>query len=152
MSRAPFQVLVIPYRVKLDQEIEYCLFKRNDPGEEYWQGIAGGGEADEQPIDAARREAFEEGGVPSTSTYIQLDSLSMLPVEHVSSYLWSQRNSLMIPEYCFGVEVSNLEVHLSAEHSEYKWTDYEEALILLKWDSNKNALWELNYRLRNLIK
>lgn len=31
----------------------------------------------------------------------------------------------------------------------YRWVRYDEALTLLKWDSNKNALWELDYRLRN---
>ena len=30
-----------------------------------------------------------------------------------------------------------------------EWLSYDEAIKKLKWDSNKNALWELNYRLLN---
>ena len=30
-----------------------------------------------------------------------------------------------------------------------EWLNFEEANNKLKWDSNKNALWELNYRLNN---
>jgi dATP pyrophosphohydrolase len=36
------------------------------------------------------------------------------------------------------------QVNISKEHIEYKWVNYEEAVKMLKWDSNKNALWELN--------
>ena len=39
---------------------------------------------------------------------------------------------------------------LGDEHSEIKWASYEEAKELLKFDSNKNALWELNERLKRL--
>jgi len=37
------------------------------------------------------------------------------------------------------------------EHSEFKWLNYHEAIELLKWDSNKVALWELYKRLLDLI-
>ena len=30
-----------------------------------------------------------------------------------------------------------------------EWLSYEEAMNKLTWDSNKNALWELNYLLVN---
>ncbi|RAN74917.1 NUDIX pyrophosphatase, partial [Bacillus sp. SRB_28] len=32
-------------------------------------------------------------------------------------------------------------------HSEYKWVTYEEAREILKWDSNRVAIWELHQRL-----
>ncbi|MDX9955097.1 MAG: NUDIX domain-containing protein, partial [Anaerolineae bacterium] len=63
MARAPFQVLVYPYRRKLDGQIEIALLKRADAG--YWQGIAGGGEDPESPLEAARRETYEESGIPA---------------------------------------------------------------------------------------
>lgn len=37
---------------------------------------------------------------------------------------------------------------LSSEHKEYRWVEYDEAMRLLKYDSNKTALWELNERLK----
>lgn len=30
-----------------------------------------------------------------------------------------------------------------------EWLSYEDAIARLKWDSNKNALWELNWKLLN---
>lgn len=59
MSRAPFQILVFLRRV-INDEIEYLLLRRADSG--VWQGIAGGGEDDEGPEDAATRETLEETG------------------------------------------------------------------------------------------
>lgn len=47
----------------------------------YWQGIAGGGEGDESPLCAARREAMEEAGIGTQSTFVRLEAQCMLPVE-----------------------------------------------------------------------
>ena len=41
MPRAPFQVLVLPYRRGDDGAYEFALFRRADAS--LWQGIAGGG-------------------------------------------------------------------------------------------------------------
>ena len=30
-----------------------------------------------------------------------------------------------------------------------EWSPYDDAKARLKWDSNKNALWELNWKLLN---
>jgi len=39
-------------------------------------------------------------------------------------------------------------IAISPEHTSYRWLSYDEAARLLRWDSNKTALWELNERLR----
>ena len=59
MTRAMFQVLAIPYWVEMDGTVEYALLRRSQDDGGYWQWVAGGGEADETPLDAASREAFE---------------------------------------------------------------------------------------------
>ena len=41
------------------------------------------------------------------------------------------------------------EEKLSHEHEKMQWLRYEEAVKLLKYDSNKSALWELDFKLRN---
>ena len=69
MSRAMFQVLVIPYRLVVDGQTQYLLFRRTDLG--VWQWIAGGGENRETPEQTARREAFEEAGIPEDSHLIR---------------------------------------------------------------------------------
>ena len=83
MSRAPFQVLVLPYRIAADGTIRYALLKREPTTGGYWQPVAGGGEDNETPEQAARRETFEEAGIPVDSEFIQLDSCSMIPVVDV---------------------------------------------------------------------
>jgi dATP pyrophosphohydrolase len=52
-----------------------------------------------------------------------------------------------VPEYTFGVDASGQEVALSDEHSGFEWLTYQVAHDLLFLQSNKNALWELDYRL-----
>jgi len=51
-----------------------------------------------------------------------------------------------LKEYAFGVEVSSEEevVLDGKEHSEYRWCGFEEALKLLKWTGNKEALRKQN--------
>lgn len=144
MPRAPFQILVFPYRLTDDGGIEYAVFRRADLN--CWQGIAGGGEDDETPIQAAKRESYEEAGIPPGNDYIKLDSLSTIPVVGISGFLWG-KDVLVVPQHCFGVRVENSDLRLSDEHTEYCWLPYDKAREILKWDSNKNALWELNHRL-----
>ena len=73
------------------------------------------------------------------------------PLVGVQGFLWGE-DVLVIPEYCFGVLVHTKDIILSDEHVEFRWSDYETALGLLKWESNRNALWELNYRLSKQYK
>jgi len=148
MAREPFQVLVLPYRSKGCGQFEYAVFKRSDDAN--WQGIAGGGEDNDSPLEAARRETWEESRIPVESNFVVLDTISSVPVTcFPDSYLWGE-NIFVIPEYSFGVDASGRQLVLSGEHSEYKWVDFEEAEKLLKYDSNKVALWELNQRLKRL--
>ncbi|MGH2559954.1 MAG: NUDIX hydrolase [Thermomicrobiales bacterium] len=146
MTRAPFQVLVFPYRVLSDGEVAYAVFRRADTGQP-WQAIAGGGEIGETPLAAAKRETWEEAGIAQDSRYVELDSLATIPVVHFDAF--RDRDDLfVIPEYSFGVEVVEADPRLSPEHTEYAWLPYQDALAILRWDSNKNALWELDRRLR----
>jgi dATP pyrophosphohydrolase len=120
--------------------------KRSDAG--YWQGIAGGGEDNETPLEAARREAYEEAAIPADSDFLQLDTVEHVPVtEFKDSYLWGD-DVYVIPQYCFGVLVDDGRIVLSCEHSDCAWLTYEQAYALAKYDGNKTALWELDRRLR----
>jgi dATP pyrophosphohydrolase len=149
MARAPFQVLVFPYRYASDNHLEYALFFRYlEPFGDFWQPVSGGGEDDEAPIDTARREVNEETGIDSGADIIALDSLATIPVPPTAWMLWGPE-VLVIPEYSFGVHASETEIRLSPEHTEFRWVDYATAQEMLRFDSNKNALWELDYRLTN---
>ncbi len=147
-TRAPFQVLVLPYRQVSEGEFAYCIFLREDAG--YWQGIAGGGAVGETALQSAQREAREEAGIDPLNPYLCLETRSSIPASDVCGFLWGT-DVILIPEYCFAVEVSTDLIHLSNEHARYDWVSYEVGLKRLKWDSNRTALWELNYKLHNLL-
>ncbi|MGU3370284.1 NUDIX pyrophosphatase, partial [Bacillus mycoides] len=94
-----------------------------------------------------KREAFEEAGIIRECPYIKLDSVSSLPVEDVVGEFLGGEDVYVIKEFSFGVKVPTKNIKLSKEHFKYKWLCFEEAVTLLKWDSNKTALRELNKRL-----
>lgn len=147
-GRAAFQVLVLPYR-QVGDTFEYALFRRADAA--YWQGVAGGGEDDETPLRAARRETAEEAGLSGDHVFVALDARTTIPVVHVTGEFTWGPDVLVIPEYAFGVQVPNRpgEIVLSHEHTEVSWFDLEAATKAVRWDSNRTALWELDYRLRH---
>lgn len=141
--RAPLQVLILPYRWTGD-EPEYLILKVNDG--DYWQFVAGGGEDDETPLEAARRECREETGLEGD--LLQLDSMTTIPRYHfLSADTWGEE-VYVVPEYTFALKASQGKVLISREHTEYRWVTFKEGSRLLKWDSNRNALWELDQRLK----
>jgi len=145
VARAPFQVLVFPYHRREDGEFVYAVFRRGDDGTA-WQAIAGGGEDDESPMAAARREAWEEAGIEPGRPYLELASRASIPVIHFAE-LRDREDLFVIPEHCFAVEVADGDLKISDEHTEYAWLTFAEAHAVLRWDSNKTALWELDRRL-----
>jgi dATP pyrophosphohydrolase len=143
--RAPFQILVIPYR-RTPAGLEFAVLRRRDAG--WWQFVAGGGEDNESPMQAAERETREEIGTTADGTLLKLDSMATVPKDCFKvADSWGP-DVYVIPEYCFAVEMRDNELVLSDEHTEARWVSYEDACSLLKWDSNRNALWELNERLK----
>lgn len=143
--RQPYQTLIFPYK-RENNEILFAIFLRDDM--KVWQGICGGGEENETILDTAKREAFEEAGINYNSDYIQLDTTTTMPVVAITGkFSWGE-DTFVVKEYCFGVNVKNQEIKLSDEHPEYRWLKYDEAHKMLKWDSDRTALWELNERLK----
>ncbi|GEM_PF-761201 len=144
--REPYQILSIPYRIVNDTTL-FCIFRRTNG--DYWQFIAGGGEDNEKPIQAAQREIKEETGV-TAEKLTELKSVAFVPAEIVTETMrahWD-KNIFVIPEYSFAFECS-ADPTLSSEHSEYKWLPYDTARKLLKWDSNKVAMYEAMCRLNS---
>lgn len=141
--RAPFQILAIPYRPKPD--LQYCVLHRSD--NDQYQFVAGGGEDDEKPMEAAAREICEETSVKAVHI-MPLTSMAYIPANVISKKhrdLWSP-DTIVIPEYSFGFECAS-EMVLSSEHTGFEWMTYDDAISRLTWDSNKTALYELNCRL-----
>lgn len=108
-----------------------------------WQFIAGGGEEEDSSIlESAKREAFEEAGIPNTCNFFKLDTCCSIPSNCFKNAeaLWGKA-CFVVPEYAFAVSVESTFLQLSHEHAEYKWLTYAEAQAVLQYDSNKTALW-----------
>jgi len=150
MARAPFQALIIPFIIE-NNIPKFAIFKRAD--RKIWQFISGGGEDKELPSEAAKRECFEEAKIPYGTVLYKLDTVNSIPAEiFTEKYTknWGE-NCFVIPEHTFAIQLKEDCIKISDEHSEYKWVDYDEAIALLKYDSNKTALTELRARIRKNI-
>lgn len=142
--RAPFQILAIPYQW-INGVPFYCVLHRSDCDQ--WQFIAGGGENQETPEEAAKREIFEESGI-SVWDIICMKSMCHIPTDIFPNrhlYHWAD-DLYVIPEFSFAFECHS-DIVLSHEHTECVWLNYQGAMKKLQWDSNKTALYELNCRL-----
>ena len=142
--RAPFQVLVIPYRNK-PGGTEFAVLRRADAG--WWQFVSGGGENGETPLEAARRETGEELGIDARGRLSPLDSTASVPRDEFAAARDWPDGFYVIPEYTFAIDIGEQSICISGEHTEARWAAYDEARELLRWDGNRTALWELARRL-----
>ena len=146
-AQSAFQILVLPYRNASDT-FEFAVFHRSDFA--CWQGVAGGGEDDETPGEAARREAFEEAKIPMTCRFLPLQAACTVPVALFRDNASWDPALYVIPQHFFGVDCTGRALILSDEHDAVEWLPYAEAAARFTYDSNRTALWELNRRLRGL--
>jgi len=115
-------------------KIEYLLLKRTPERNGFWQPVTGGVEEGETRKQALCREIEEETGVKNVIAVL----------EGLHYFEFSDPN--LNQEYVYGLEVSPSEeiVLDGKEHSEYRSCSCQEALQLLNWKENKEALRRLN--------
>jgi len=144
MARAPYQVLVLPYR-RSSSGLQVAVLHRTD--HDAWQFVSGGGELGETLDATARREGREEAGIPADAGYLALDALAMIPACWFAAWSSWPDGLLVVPEHAFAVDVGARDIVLSGEHDEVRWLHHDDAIALLRFDSNRVALWELHERL-----
>jgi len=134
--RLPIQVEAIIFR-RNGNKVEYLLLKRLPERNGFWQPITGGVEEGETRNEALRREIREETGIKNIVAVLG------------DLYVFEFSDPSLNQEYVYGVEVSPSEEIIldQKEHSEYKWCSFQEALQLLHWKENKEALRKLNMTL-----
>jgi dATP pyrophosphohydrolase len=137
--RLPVQVQAILFK-KTNGEIQYLLLKRISDTGGFWQPITGGIEKGETKTQALKREIQEETGIKNPTKII-----NNVDYCEFRDYYKPENRHRLIKEHIFGVEIHpNEKITLSQEHTEHKWCTFQQALKLLKWKENKEALKKLN--------
>ncbi|WP_416976899.1 NUDIX hydrolase [Streptomyces sp. T028] len=144
MSRAPFQVLVVPFR-RVGDQVEFAVLRRMDMN--VWQAVAGGGEVGETPQQAAVREAREELGLDRPVRLYPLQTMASIRAQFFADRVNWPVGTYVVPEYSFAIDLTSVGIKISDEHTDVQWLDYDAAVEALRFDSNRTALGELHERL-----
>lgn len=122
------QIEVIVFKL-IQKKPLFLLLKRQPDRGGFWQPVTGGVEKGEELLTSALREMEEETGIDH---YVRvLENLHYFEFEANGGHGWTK-------EYVYGVQVhEDAESVISGEHSEQKWCFLEEALELLKYETNK---------------
>jgi dihydroneopterin triphosphate diphosphatase len=143
VARLPYQILVYIRRRPTPHTTEYLLLKRSPDRGGFWQGVTGGVEAGETLIQAARREVQEETGYQDFIRFMPLDFRYSFPLDRPRwGHLYTPEVEV-IDEECFGAELGpgyGEPVLDPSEHDQYRWVDVQQALTLLTWPENQEAL------------
>jgi len=141
--RQPIQVLVYPVRHTVEGNREYLLVRRIPDRGGFWQGVTGGVERNEDLVEAAARELTEETGL-IPSGFQTIGYSYSFPVEDRFRYLYPPGTE-SITEHVFMARITDeQEPELSDEHDQYRWCKFDEAISLLRWPENIEALKRCN--------
>ena len=139
--RQPFSVLVYPVRLT-DSNWEYLLLRRVAIPDlaltDFWQGVTGGLEEGENPLQAAIRELAEETHfVPYEIE--QIDFSYSFPIKDEWRKYYGPIPKEIV-EYVFIAFVDGQQKPKLSEHDEWRWCDMDQSLKLLKYPGNIEAL------------
>ena len=140
--RQPLSVLVYPVR-RVEGRWQYLLLERApDPRlglARFWQGVTGGLEEGESLVQAARRELREETSlVPSRLE--QIDYSYAFPMQDEWRQSFGPGTEKIVEHVFIAVVGENQEPTLSREHEAWRWCRADEALELLTYPGNIEAL------------
>jgi dihydroneopterin triphosphate diphosphatase len=146
--RQPIQVLVYAAR-RCGNRWEYLLLHRVARGDDFWRGTSGGVEGNETPVEAALRELLEETGFRPERVE-ELDFTYMFPLAAKWRNLY-ELNVAEIREHTFVADVTGqAEPTIDPrEHDTWLWCGFDEAVGLLHWPDNIEALRRADAQLRH---
>ena len=138
LMRQPIQVLIYPIKTA-GSRWEVLLLRRTASRGGFWQGVTGGVEKGESLVEAARRELDEETGLVPFALE-QIGYSYSFPVEEEWRDLYAAGVEEIV-EYVFIALVDGQqEPTITLEHDQWQWCSYHQALGLLTWPGNIEAL------------
>ncbi|MDX5152498.1 MAG: dihydroneopterin triphosphate diphosphatase [Acidiferrobacterales bacterium] len=135
--KRPESVLVVIYT----RDGEVLLLQRAD-STQAWQSVTGSMHWNEkQPIEAARRELFEETGLAADNRLIETGIHNCYPIHP----LWKPRYHPDTHENCehlFFLELpERLAIAINTkEHQDFCWVPFEEAIGKVRFSTNRDAI------------
>ena len=119
----------------------YLLLRRVPTHGGFWQSVTGSLEDGETHLQAAVREVREETGF--TAGENELIDLGVTNVFEIAEQ-WRPKYAPGVTrneEVCFALQVQHGAVEIDRlEHEEYVWVDYDAAVEMLYWESNRMTL------------
>jgi lipoyl(octanoyl) transferase len=114
------------------------LHRRRERGN-FWQPITGTIDANETPLETARRELIEETGLPGDPRPLGLTQSFLIESEYLAK---RYPQPIIASEICFeAVRDSRLPVVIDpAEHDDWGWFSFEEAYRKIQWPDDREAL------------
>ena len=135
--RLPIQVCVFLFREQEDGR-EYLLLHRATERGAFWQGVTGAPEQGETLLQAAVREVLEETALTPADIY-SVDFSYRFPVSDEWRAAYGPEPEEVV-EHVFVAKVGGDDPILSSEHDAWKWRVPKEAVCMLKWENNIEAL------------
>jgi dATP pyrophosphohydrolase len=120
--------------------VEYLLLRRVASHGGFWQSVTGSLEEAETHTEAAIREVEEETGIRCRED--ELIELGVVNVFEIAPQ-WRVKYAPGVThneEVCFALKIDKCEVRIDPiEHEACAWVDYDIAVGMLYWESNKLA-------------
>ena len=138
--RLPIQVSIFIVRPTSDGGHEYLMLHRVLPRLTFWQPVTGGVESGETIEQTAARELVEETGFAPDDLRPIGFSYSFPPDEHFKDIYETPPHEIIVHVFVARVP-SNAEPTIDpVEHDDYRWCSPDEALELLHWWDDKEAI------------
>ncbi len=133
MPKINFELVeVVLFRRK--DEPEFLVLQRSEKEDIYpglWQIVSGGIEPGEKAYEAALREIREETGVKPLGLY-------NTPLTN-TFYFFTNDSVNVSPVFAAEVDPRDI-IELSDEHKDFRWLVKDDAISLLVWPGQKNAI------------
>jgi dATP pyrophosphohydrolase len=138
--RLPIQVSIFIVRPTKDGGHEYLMLHRVLPTLSFWQPVTGGVESGETVGQTAERELTEETGFAPDDLRAVDYIYSFPPNGFFKNVFEVMPNEIVVHVFLARVPSSSEPTIDPVEHDEYRWCSYDEAMELMHWWDDKEAL------------
>jgi dATP pyrophosphohydrolase len=138
--KQPRSVQVVVFSERAEKRL-YLLLRRVPSHGGFWQSVTGSLEDGETHLQAAVREVCEETGLIAREN--ELIELGLTNIFEIAEQ-WRPKYAPGVTrneEVCFALSVHQERVEIDRlEHDDYVWVEYDAAVELLYWESNRRSL------------